>query len=314
VSLLLAASPLADDGTIIPPIMLMEWQPDEVAQADYYVAFEVIVCAPLDDNAVTEDYYQTPVMLGPDEDVPGIEPDDWFFATAPPSQDDEWVRPFVVDAEPVEEEDAPVFISVPPSQDDEFVQPYMADAGEEDQPDADVLTQSPLDDAVVVDSEYVQPFIDLADLPDPDDAEVLALGPLDDAPVANADIVFPVMFDAEIVEPEFDWFTSSAPLEDTPAEVVASPPANQPFYGFGGGGGDMRFVPVTVPEFKLPPRRFGRESPPDKYDLPHKRDKQRTIRVKRGPLQGQKIEFNDLNDDEDDTFIAVLVALLEDLE
>jgi hypothetical protein len=289
--------------------MLMEWQPEEVERADYYVAFEVIVCAPLDDNAVSEDYYQQPVLFGMDEPAPGIEPDDWFFATAPPDQDDEWVRPLVVDAEPVEEEDAPVFVSVPPSQDDDFIQPCMADAGEEDQLDAEVISLAPLDDAAVVDGEYARPFIDQADLPDPDDADVLALGPPEDAPVANADIVFPVMFDAETVEPEFDWFTSSDPLEDTTDVVVAPPPANQPFYGFGGGG-DMQFTPTTLPPIKIPPPRFSRESKPVNDRLPTKRGDTRTIRITSGPLKGKTLEVNGVQDDDDESFIALLIALL----
>lgn len=86
-------------------------------------------------------------------------------------------------------------------------------------------------------------------------------------------------------------------------------PAQQPFYGFGGGG-DMQFTPTTLPPIKIPPPRFSRESKPVNYQRPTKRGDTRTIRVTSGPLKGKTLEVNGVQDDDDESFIALLIALL----
>ena len=132
-----------------------------------------------------------------------------------------------------------------------------------------------------------------------------------DEPVAQA-----VTFDVDLEGESLAEFFALSALDDEPSAPVTPepPPANQPFYGWGGGVAPMQFTPTTLPPIKVPPPRFSRESGRVNHLTPAKREAPRSIRLKRGPLEGQKITFNDFSNDDDDLFIALLVALLEDDE
>lgn len=218
-SLLLAASPLADDGTIIPPVLLLEWLPEELESPDYYTSFEVILCAPLEDNAVSEDYYQQPVIFDGEADVLAAEselqPD--FWATPPPSQDDEWISPLVIDAPDADDEDATVTAAWPlddaPVVDTDYILPFIADAGDEAEADADIILSAPADS----DDEYIQALVIEAGDEDDTDAEVWAQSPPDEPVVATDDDIVPIFLaDDTLEEVETDDSQYLTPLEDTP--------------------------------------------------------------------------------------------------
>jgi hypothetical protein len=218
VSLLLAASALADDGQIIPPILTLEWQPEEVEQPDYYQAFEVALCGPLEDTAATDDTLFTPTVFD-DTDVVladyELQPD--FWAIPPPSQDDEWVKPLLIEAEEDGAEDATITVLVGIDQDDEISRPVAIEADDAEQDDAEALFGQPIDDAPApVDDTLFAPVTDDTEAEQPETDDSFSLGPFDDAPVTDDTAFAPVMDETLPDEAEFDDSFSLAPLEDTP--------------------------------------------------------------------------------------------------
>lgn len=148
-SLLLAATPLADDGQIIVPQIIQHYAADLDRDEYDLTAFEVIIATPLEDAAASEDYFQQPVAF--DDKVSEFDGQDApFWAIGPPDQDDEWIGAVALEAAEAEPEQDYGFAVSPPDDatvDETIIPASLFDAGEPVEDPAEAFALCPLDDA-----------------------------------------------------------------------------------------------------------------------------------------------------------------------